>query len=189
MGRVLPIDRPCTVCGCAYLPELFSVRKNGHRNSICRKCELESCRKSGKKHRDRRSAYTKKWLSENRERNAQTHTAYCKRRRESDPEFKLIWTLRSRLYQALRRGYKFTSAAELVGCSIPELKLKLEKQFTAEMTWDNHGTVWHIDHDRPCASFDLTKLDEQRECFHYTNLQPLLAKDNLKKGDRYFYSR
>ena len=49
------------------------------------------------------------------------------------------------------------------------------------MTWDNHGE-WHIDHIKPCASFDLTDADQQRECFNYTNLQPLWAKDNLSKG-------
>jgi len=57
------------------------------------------------------------------------------------------------------------------------------------MTWDNHGTghngkgmkEWHIDHIKPCASFDLSKPSQQRKCFHYSNMQPLWAKDNLKK--------
>lgn len=49
------------------------------------------------------------------------------------------------------------------------------------MTLVNHG-LWHIDHIKPCCSFDLTKADQQRECFHFTNLQPLWAKDNLRKN-------
>ena len=52
------------------------------------------------------------------------------------------------------------------------------------MSWENHGT-WHIDHRVPCAKFDLTKKEEQEKCFHYTNLQPLWAKDNLSKGNKY----
>ena len=56
------------------------------------------------------------------------------------------------------------------------------------MSWDNHGKgkgKWHIDHIRPCASFDLTDLEQQKECFNYSNLQPLWSEDNLIKGDRY----
>ncbi len=52
------------------------------------------------------------------------------------------------------------------------------------MTWDNYGE-WHIDHIKPCALFDFTKEEQQRECFHYTNLQPLWAKDNMRKSDKY----
>ena len=52
------------------------------------------------------------------------------------------------------------------------------------MTWENHGD-WHIDHIRPCCSFNLLNDDDQKQCFHYTNLQPLWAKDNLMKGGKF----
>ena len=62
----------------------------------------------------------------------------------------------------------------------------LEKQFQPGMSWDNHGyDGWHVDHIRPCASFDLTDEEQVRKCFHYTNLQPLWAKDNLRKGSEW----
>lgn len=51
------------------------------------------------------------------------------------------------------------------------------------MTWENKH-LWHIDHIRPCASFDLTIPEQQRQCFKYLNCQPLWAKDNLSKGDK-----
>ena len=61
---------------------------------------------------------------------------------------------------------------KLVGCKLAFLKGDLEAKFTEGMTWENHGE-WHIDHIKPCCSFDLTKEEEQIKCFHYSNLQPL----------------
>ena len=52
------------------------------------------------------------------------------------------------------------------------------------MSWDNHGE-WHIDHRKPCASFDITDSDEQKKCFHYTNLQPMWADENIAKSDNF----
>jgi hypothetical protein len=53
------------------------------------------------------------------------------------------------------------------------------------MSWDNWTKDgWHIDHIKPCSSFDLSKEYEQRACFHYTNMQPLWAVDNLRKGNK-----
>ena len=47
------------------------------------------------------------------------------------------------------------------------------------------GKEIHIDHIKPCAKFDLTKKEEQEKCFHYTNLQPLWAIDNMMKSNKY----
>ena len=52
------------------------------------------------------------------------------------------------------------------------------------MSWDNYGE-WHIDHIRPMASFNLQEQEEQLKCCHYTNLQPLWAEENLRKGNKY----
>ena len=102
----------------------------------------------------------------------------------SNINLKLGKLLRGRLYQMVVAEYKKASALSLVGCSLQQLRDYLGTQFTEGMTWDNYGD-WHIDHIKPCASFDLTCFVEQKKCFHYTNLQPLWAKDNMKKGARY----
>ena len=60
----------------------------------------------------------------------------------------------------------------------------LAAKFQEGMSWDNHGE-WHIDHIKPCCKFNLLDDEEQRKCFHYTNLQPLWSKDNLSKGGKY----
>jgi hypothetical protein len=70
---------------------------------------------------------------------------------------------------------------ELVGCTTENVMKHLESKFTEGMTWENYGQ-WHIDHIKPCASFNLEDVEEQKKCFHWTNLQPLWAKDNLVKG-------
>ena len=63
-----------------------------------------------------------------------------------------------------------------------DFKMYLEDQFTSDMSWDNHGTVWHIDHILPLAAFELQHSEEIAVACHYTNLQPLLAADNFSKG-------
>lgn len=73
----------------------------------------------------------------------------------------------------------------LLGCSIADLCQHLEKQFREGMTWDNYCRFgWHVDHIKPCASFDLLDPAQQRACFHYTNLQPLWHWENAAKSDK-----
>lgn len=85
-----------------------------------------------------------------------------------------------------KRNPKFDTTIRLTGCSIQDLKHYLELQFQPGMTWDNYGLHgWHIDHIKPCASFDLTDPEQQKECFYFTNLQPLWAKENRMKSAQY----
>jgi len=105
-----------------------------------------------------------------------------------DPLFRLEQSLRKRLRQCVKKsavecGSYTKESRELVGCSIEELKVYLENQFYGMMSWDDYGD-WHIDHIRPVSSFDLSVESEIKECFHYTNLQPLWAKDNLEKSSK-----
>ena len=54
------------------------------------------------------------------------------------------------------------------------------------MSWENRSlSTWHIDHIRPCESFDLTDKEQQKVCFNYRNQQPLPAKENLSKNNSY----
>lgn len=72
---------------------------------------------------------------------------------------------------------------EFIGCSMTQLKSHLSSQFKDGMSWDNYGRKgWHIDHIIPCYSFDLIDPNEQKKCFHYTNLQPLWWLDNCRKN-------
>jgi hypothetical protein len=98
---------------------------------------------------------------------------------------KIKTNLRYRVWSVLKGVSKSKSTMQLVGCSIKFLIKYLELRFMKDMSWHNYGLYgWHIDHIIPCASFDLSKPEEQRKCFHYTNLQPLWAFDNLSKNDK-----
>lgn len=105
----------------------------------------------------------------------------------STPQGKITSILRSRMYSVIKRqgGYKAGKMYQLLGCSWEEFQEYFEAKFTADMTWENHGKVWHVDHIKPLVLFDLTKPEEYTAACHYSNLQPLLAKDNLQKGSKY----
>ncbi len=107
-------------------------------------------------------------------------------RYKNDPKYAMLCRLRTRLAKVLKRKgiRKSKSTMELCGCSLDELKAHLEKQFVENMSWENRSS-WHIDHIRPCASFDLTEIEQQKQCFHFTNLQPLFAAENFKKGAKW----
>jgi hypothetical protein len=117
---------------------------------------------------------------------------YAKTKYKEDVNYRIRINLSSRIYMALKG--KCTNKAKktmaLLGCDLYFLKKHLESQFTVGMSWENHGLYgWHIDHIRPCASFDLTDPEQQKQCFHYTNLQPLWAVENLRKGAKLLFAR
>jgi len=102
------------------------------------------------------------------------------------PEQKIRNCLAGRIITAIKRRYtsKAYKTIELLGCSIKKVREHLEVQFKENMSWENHGKVWEIDHITPLDHFDLTKIEEQKKAFHYTNLQPLNWQENRKKSNR-----
>lgn len=127
---------------------------------------------------------TKIWIKNNKEQYKKYRRNYDNKRRREDPSFKLRKTLSTRIWHALKNNVKSKKTVELLGCSIDQLWSYLKIKFKPGMTVKNYGE-WHVDHIKPCAAFDLTKPEEQQKCFHYTNLQPLWAKENLIKNDKY----
>lgn len=107
-----------------------------------------------------------------------------KLRRNIDPTYKLITNQRTRITGILKK-HKTNKTLDLLGCSAQFLRKYIEDKFLEGMNWDNYGKYgWHVDHILPCSSFDLTDIEQQKICFHYTNLQPLWAIDNLKKSNK-----
>lgn len=116
-----------------------------------------------------------------------SHNEYARQRYFTDPQWNMNMKLRRRVDRVLRQRKisKSTKTMELLGCTYVEFNIYIESRFTPNMSWDKilSGEI-HLDHIRPCASFDLTDIEQQKVCFHYSNLQPLWAKDNLSKGAR-----
>jgi hypothetical protein len=131
--------------------------------------------------KDKRRQYLKKYFQENKLK----VYANINNKLKTDPQYKLSLSLRRRLRCALKSNYKSGSAINDLGCSIEELKNHLESKFQEGMSWDNWSYEgWHIDHIKPLASFDLTDRNQLLQACHYTNLQPLWAKDNRAKSDK-----
>jgi hypothetical protein len=71
-----------------------------------------------------------------------------------------------------------------VGCSFEEARRRIESQFTRGMTWENYGSFWTLDHIVPLSSFDLSDARQRMLVNHISNLRPLNAKENIRKGNK-----
>ena len=105
---------------------------------------------------------------------------------KNSPRARMIHNIRKRLSSVikLKKGRKLESYSKTIGCTVKRLYGHIENQFTQGMSWENYGE-WHVDHVKPIAKFDLNSLEDVKKINHYTNLQPLWAKDNVEKGDYY----
>ena len=152
-------------------------------NQVSYKKELRDQYAASETHRGRILARNRQWQKNNRHKTAEYAKGRYHKKLKFDAQYVITQRLRHRIRDAIKRskGVKSDSAKSLCGCSIPELMLHLQGKFKEGMHWNNLGK-WHIDHIRPCASFDLTDPEQQKQCFHYTNLQPLWAAENIRKG-------
>jgi hypothetical protein len=157
----------------------------------------EEAKAYDKKNRGRILARKKAYYYKNREKILAENRKYCRKHRrrltekekmrfKTNIQFRLIKNLRRRTCAVIRGRYKSAPTLKLLGCSVDECKAYLESKFQPGMTWDNYGLYgWHIDHIIPCDAFDLSDPQQQKKCFHYTNLQPLWWRDNLSKGKKH----
>jgi hypothetical protein len=152
-----------------------------YHTNICKICKNNTEKEKRDKNRDEYNTRVREWRAANKDRiNADKRTRE-KERRDMDPMYRLRHNLSTRLYMAVSK--KVGNTFELVGCSKDDLVTFLEAEFEEGMSWDNYGE-WHVDHVKPCCSFNLEVPEEQKKCFHWTNLQPLWARDNLSKGGK-----
>ena len=196
--------KKCSECGEIKTLNNFGISK---RNKDGLDCYCKQCRTlQGKlfriKYKEKESKRVSNWQRENkgkvRERTKRFRLKNKERldierveRYKNDIDYRLTCLLRKRIRDAVYFGFgkKSLHTLELLGCSFDFLKQYLQKTSINNGYLDfdintYNGKEYHIDHIRPCSSFDLTKEEEQKKCFHYSNLQILKAEENLIKGDK-----
>lgn len=197
-SKISMTDNQCSICSRSFQASRVA-------RFCCKKCSNRAWYLNNKEHRSQKNkAYrenpislaktkilNKKWSEENTEHSikyrAKNKAKFAKRkyqRYHAEIQYRLKVSLRDRLNHAIKNKQKSGSAVSDIGCTIDELKSYLESKFQPGMSWDNWSrTGWHIDHVVPLSSFDLSDPEQLRKACHYTNLQPLWAKQNLSKGD------
>lgn len=175
-------------------------REKYHTEPETRKRVLKSCKKSAKKRKKQIKQYLKEYYQENKEQLTEKVKIYREKNRDKlnawmreyykDPSKRIARSMYNRVRVAIftQLAEKSQKTADLCGCTWEELVKHLESQFRDGMSWGNYGLgygKWSIDHIKPCNLFDLTNPEEQAECFHYTNLQPLWSSENSSKRDNY----
>lgn len=198
------IDRPRSWCK-DCVREYNREKKREYRNNNLQ----ESRRKNNEwrlKNKDKVREYKKKEYEKNRDKILEKKREYYKENKEKileerrnykqrsykrraerykkDKGYMIEMRLRARFYGLISVDKKKDRFYDLVGCTKKELKEHIESTFKRGMCWDNYSE-WHIDHIRPCSSFDLTDSEQQKECFNYRNLQALWAEENLIKSSKH----
>jgi hypothetical protein len=169
----------CTICGVdKSITEYY--KSKDHKSGMlsgCKSCrkEKEKSKYTGDYHKNRLAN-----LSPKQKQHRTQQLTEAARKRRQNPEVKLKEALRARIYNSLK-DEKDRSTDEYLGCDIQTYKQHLENQFTSEMSWENYGVYWDIDHIKQVNIFNFKNNTEQQECFNYNNLRPLEKIENRKR--------
>lgn len=181
------LEKKCPHCAIKKPITEFNRAKHhrdGH-SSVCRPCEVIKNRKAYLANPEKIKAQTLEYYHSNKDELRPKRLAYQKKMVKEDPFFKVCRNLRNRLYHGLKNKNwkKDTHFTEYIGCERDFLIQHIEKQFLPGMTWENYSqTTWHIDHHIPLDS--ASTVEDLYKLCHYSNLKPMWAKDNIRKGNK-----
>jgi hypothetical protein len=171
--------KKCKKCNTILKNDEFRPKK-----FTCKKCENTYRKEYYYKNILYELERKKNYKLENREKINSSRRIYQKNKYNNDIQYKLETCIRSRLREALKNNKKGDKSICYLGCSINELKDWLNYNFKNEMTFENHGIYWQIDHIIPCALFDFRNEKDIYECFHWSNLAPLESEKNINKSSK-----
>jgi hypothetical protein len=193
--------KKCTSCNIKlYLTEFNKDKSRG--DGLSSKCKSCYKRDNALRYQDKKESikeHNRKWNQENKEKNKETWKIYYQNNKKQLIEKAKTWNkenkerfnkrmreTRNPLYQSIlsrinkvlkkytSEGKKY-STGEYLGCTIEEYKQYIESKFTLEMTWENYGTYWEIDHTIPLS---------KGGSFHYTNTTPMTISENRSKSNK-----
>jgi len=177
----------------------YECKRNLNKN--CNKRNPETLKKISKraykKNKEKILKINKNWAKINKEksnkikynwkkRNKEKYLAYAReyaKNKRKNPYYKLSKNMSKAIWECLKNNKKQLTWTKFVDYSLEELIIHLEKKFKNNMNWKNYGTYWHVDHIKPLSWFNLE--NEFKEAWALSNLQPLEAKINLSKNNKY----
>jgi hypothetical protein len=204
-------DKICKECNKIYRKTNYKYKtrpwNNIENKKICRKCDKELDLEFFHKHKGGKYGVdticktciltivnnpqgierAKKWNKDNKEIVNKRAVLRDKILSKEDPQYRIKKHLRVRMWEVIIKKAKSTrdgKIEDIIGCSIENYRNHIEKQFKPDMTWENHGILWEIDHIKPLDSFDLTKPINQKQAFSYLNTQPLYKSENRSKKNK-----
>ena len=162
-------QKTCSVCKIEQDIKKFykSTRHTDGYFSFCSKCHTDKVNNRGNNPRIKRTVeYMKEY----------------NKIRYSTAENKIKYSIRKSILTYVKD--KKNRSIEYMGCDINFFRLWIESNFDKNMNWENHGTYWHFDHIKPCASFDLTEDSEIYLCYNWSNYRPCNKTENIIKSDK-----
>jgi len=160
---------------------------------LCPMCsrqkQLEHCKKYKQNNKEKVTQYNKIWKQQNKENITTYNREYERERKKRDVKFKILRVMRTRISDLVRVKIispqkKPKTTLQLIDIHIDKFLEWLKMNFKADMSFENYGSYWHIDHVVPCSWFDISNPSEQKICFHWTNMRPLEVRKNLIKSDK-----
>ena len=185
--KEIPQIKTCSICDIEKSIDHFSRKsdsRSGYRSS-CKECSSSKGKEYYIENKEELNRKGREWKKNNPEKHKKIMREYCRERRKTDPSFKLRENVGRAIRAALLKK-KDRSITTLLPYTMDELKSHLEGQFSAEMSWENYGTYWEIDHIYPQSLLPFSSLEEKnfQVCWSLSNLQPLPKKENKEKSNK-----
>ena len=179
------MEKKCNKCGIVKPLTEFHKRtsaKDNHRGT-CKECLKEPNREYRKKNREKRRAYNEQWNKDNRDKYLATRKRNNKKLRTC-PIFRLSESVSSMVRKRIRK--QGDSTFQHLPYTVGDLREHLENQFDDNMTWENYGSYWHIDHIYPQSllPYDSFQHPNFLKCWSLDNLQPLEGSENIRKSNK-----
>jgi uncharacterized CHY-type Zn-finger protein len=169
--------KTCTKCVKEQPAPQFRYQSN-----VCRTCEQNRLYEWRTENPDKFKEICKTYRT--KDENKVKRNDYLRNKYNTDMNYRLEHQYRGRVRSFIKEGTGKAKYEALLGCSWDTFRVWIESNFVGEMTWENYGTLWHIDHTMPCSVFDFTIEENRKVCFNWSNLFPMLGEENISKSNK-----